>query len=263
MKVSHKLIISYIGIILITSLLFTYFKKIDKIQEGAKGMPDIGKILTKGFEKEKNKITKEITNSKPVKAMSDFIKNIKLAFKSLTKANNNLDKALKFLFTQGGNDFKNIGDTTVNVAGKFFIDLWKSIDSALLCFKKIMTNIPSCFGFYVGQLTGYTLYYLFIGLPVYLIDLMTGGFLDIQSTIDNIFILVNGVTMNLFGDQVSSITNKCFRCKITPMSKISADPIKRAVQKMNNDFKHEIPNNFYKVGTDLKQFGNHMKKAFA
>ena len=247
--------------LLITSLLWMYFNKINQIQEGAKGL-DVGKQILKPLKKEATKVAKQIEKSAPVKGILDFIKNIKLAFKSLTKANHDLNKALKFLFTQGGRDFADIGKKTVNVAGKTFTNLGASITSFGLCVGKIMTNIPSCFGFYIGHLIGYTLYYLFIGLPVYLIDLMSGGFLDVQSTIDTIFLILNTTMTDIFGDSITSITNKCFRCKITPMPKISANPIKKAAQKMNYDFNHEIPNNFIKVGSDLSEFGSHMKKAF-
>lgn len=265
MKIEHKLIISYIGIILITCLLWMYFKKQQgKIQEGLK-MPNFDKIIVKPIKKGFNDgIVKPLENTakNAVKPLLNFFKDIRNAFKEMTVASNDLNKALDFLFTQGGKDFADIGKKTWDVTEITFKDIWISTVSVMDCIAKVSINIPSCFGFYIGHLTGYILYYLFIGLPIYLIYLMSGGFLDLEPTINDIFSLFANITMDSFGDQIKSVTSKCYTCKIIPMPKISAAPIIDAAQKMNYDFNYTIPRKFYNVKTDLNSAGRYLKKAF-
>jgi len=265
MKVEHKLIISYVGIILITSLLWMYFKKQDqlqyqkqaKIKEGFDinnpfdGLDD---IINDGL----NKVIDPLKN--PV---VNFFMDIRDAFDAMTVASNDLNKALDYLFVQGGKDFKDIGQKTVDVAETTFTHLGITLASLGECTAKMLTNLPSCFGFYVCQLIGYTLYYLFIGLPIYLIDLLSGGFLDLQPTMDNIFELLTDLAVNTFGDSILSVNEKCYSCNIIPMPAISATPIINATNKMNYDFNNDIPNNFYKVKIDLNNVGHFLGKAFS
>lgn len=259
MKVSHKIIISYIGIILITSLLWMYFKKKNQIREGAKGLD-----IMKPLKKEATKVANQIKKSPPVKAALNFVKNIQLSFKSAMKANKDLNNALTFLFTQGGNDFADIGKKTVNVAGKTFTNLWVSTDSVIKCIEKLWKNKTFCFAIYGIHGLLYILYCIGIGLPCYICDLFSGNIFNIQRnvdiTIDNILnVEPLKYVIDYFG---FPIHRDCYNCKITPMPKISANPIKISAQKMNHDFKHEIPNKFVKVGKDFSEIGSYLKKAF-
>jgi hypothetical protein len=260
MQLTHKLIISYIGIILITSLLWMYFQKQELIQEGAKFK--IGKKGSDPFAalKEIPKKIKEV--EKFFKKMSKMVKNLKTGFTRLGGAIKKLNSAIKFGFVRGASDIKNIGDTTTNVAGKFLINLWISTVSFWNCFIKIMKNIPSCFGIYSIHGIGYLLYYLSIGLPVYLIDLFTAGFVNLQPTIDMIFELFFDMSTSMFGDHINSIYKKCYYCNITPMPFVSPEPIKQAFQKTKRDFKYVIPDKFNQANTKFVQAGNQIKSVF-
>ena len=274
MKIEHKLIISYIGIILITSLLWMYFKKQDqiqyqkqaKIQEGFNFNDIVVKPIKKSFN---DGIVKPLKNAaedtikKPLQTFLNFFKDIQDAFHAMSVASNDLDKALNFLFTQGAYDFADLSKTTWDVTETTYKHVLTSTISVWNCVTKVWQNRTYCFGIYAFTLIGYTFYYLFVGLPVYLIDLLSGGFLNVQSTIDAMFDILQFTIMDIFGDTVTLIHNRCFSCDIIPIPKISAAPIIDSANKMKYDFNNDIPNKFYNLRADFNSIGHYLGKAFS
>ena len=244
MKITHKLIISYIGIILITSLLWMYFKKQNRVQEGADVFKEI-KDLIDDIKNGVKTMTSGIQNM-----LQDIIKlkemgiNVQNGIKKVGSGITQFESATRYAVTQGVNDIQNISDKTVDVSNKAFTDLNASWTSFWDCIAKLQANWASCFGFYTIHLILQLLYYLSVGFPIYLIDLLTAGFINLEPTANLILGSLTDMTFKMSGDTITSVYNKCYYCNITPMTNVSATPIIEATQKMHNNFKYEIPLKF-------------------
>ena len=177
----HKVMICYIGIILITSVLYVYTKNHKPpVQEGAKSIGDqiSGAILG------------------PLKPVISFVTDAIKSVASLKKRGENFQKSFKTLgtaFTQEfqaigqgtvlvGNDIASAATTSTNYINDFFV---KYLTPRFACGLQKITDFNYCFVYYLVNIVIETIYTIFVRTPVYAILLFTG--LDMTSNVDMVW----------------------------------------------------------------------------
>lgn len=271
MKFSHKLIISYIGIILITSLLYVYFKQKTAIREGASLGDEISRSVMNGIKPILNDITGpfnpliSIVNEvgQDLKQIPSRLAYINAALQSFGKGMEsafvNPGKSIALVGKDVGNIVGNVETSTGNYLTQFFEVYIASIG---ICVGDKLANLPSCFGIYILQIIGYILYYMTIGLPIYLIDLSTGGFLNLNKTVIDIFQFLQTIIMEIYGSHINAITRKCYNCNISPLPQFNNVPITNAVNTLKTDYNTTIPGYMNEIKTNFETSGRDFTKIF-
>ena len=270
----HKVIICYIGIILITSALYIYtkhnlFRNIlhspfhspfhSPLQEGASGIGgEIEKALSKPFKPVTNfieNVIKDIANMK--KRGADF----QTAFKTLGKAFDQEWNAIVGGAALAGNDIAGAATTSSNFLNEFFI---KYMGPLVKCGWQKITDIKYCFFYYAIELVCETIYTIMVRTPVFIISLFTGY--DINPTIDmvwDVIYYIDDICYEFMGLHVikwsDEIMDRCFLCNVPPMP----DPSKvaNAFNKMGHDNTVVIPAMFNQANSSFTQFGNQLSSA--
>jgi hypothetical protein len=268
MKISHKLIISYIGIILITSLLYVYFKQKTTIQEGSLS-GDISKSIMGGIRPIIDNATGpfrpliSIVNNlgEELNKMPTRINNINVSIKSFGESFEvlfvNPGKSIALVGKDVGNIVDNVETTTSKYLTQFFEIYIASIG---ICLGDKLANLPSCFGIYVLQIIGYILYYMTIGLPIYLIDLGLG--LNLTKIIFDFFELMQTLILEIYGTHITAIIKKCYSCNISPLPQFNNVPIKNAVNTLKHDYNTTIPGYMNEIKTKFQKSGTDFTKIF-
>jgi len=262
MKYTTKITICYIGIIILTSIVFLYYKnkKEKSTQEGL----NIGKEIEKAFKKPLKPILDVVDKVKEVFAM------VPKRFKALGNAFEKVGKGVGKIFMGipaaaivGANDVDGLSTSIGDYINKLFVQY---VGPGIECGFQKIADFNYCAKFYFTNLIGETFYSLFIGLPIFTIKLFSGVDLEPPLTIiwDGV-LCIDDFVFGAVGYHIvrwsDEIQDKCFLCnKMKPIP--SAEPIKQKFTKLKQDFTYKIPdllwsepvNEFKSSGSDFKSF---------
>ena len=286
MKISllHKCIISFIGIILITSIIQNLLKKNEKIQEGLNKPSDdqIGKIMKAEIMKILYKIGDDI--KKGLAPLIDFGNLLAHTFEYTLPE---IGKSLKYAFDDIGNgiklEFKNLGIGLKNgfediveyiklfkYVFSYIDDVFKKyIGSRINCGIQKIGKLRSCFIFYFMDMIGHILYYVFVFMPVWIIKLVTNGFIDLQPSVDlgqNMVDCIDDFFYGATGFHIvhypQSVLDECYLCKLKDMPEFPVKRFKDQAHKINVDW-NQVLNEFLNQPLDIfKDAGYKFKAAF-
>lgn len=257
MQISHKVIISYIGIVLITSIIFLYYKNKQVIREGA---------------------------ANPFKEISGFIKKITAAFKEIPIRINNFGKSFATVGKALGLEFTNLGKSsklfvndTESVIGTVFTSISDYLKNLFIkylgprfeCGIQKIKDFNACFKYYFFNLISETLYSIFFGLPIFLIKLGSG--FDLEPTFNMIWEgicciddFIYGMVGYHFIRWSDEIMDQCFLCKnLTPLPTFPDKPINDQIQKMQTDIHKTIPRLLNEPIKTFKEAGTQFKSVFS
>ena len=287
MKTKHKFIICYIGIIIITSIIFIYFNEKSQVQEGLLGIPgtesvktpkapstdSIGKSILDGLKPILDDVT---TPFQPlisiVNEVGEDLKQIPARLELIGHSLVTFGKAFESTFVNPGKSVGILGKDVGNVIGSTWNAVFQNflhdffgiyIGSLVICFYEKLKSLPSCFGIYVVKTIGYITYYMFIGMPVYMLDLFTGGMLNLQATIDKLYALIVDVVMFFFSERLNQIYKKCFYCPVPPMPIFNPDKINDAVNTITYDVNKTIPDLMNDIKANYYDYGSEVKGIFS
>jgi len=248
-----------VGIILLTSIIFGYFKyeeEREKLREGNffddpggairdifnpigediknSVTNDILKPITDLINKVKDDIIKKILE--PIQPIIDFLKYIPNRQRKLTASINSITEGIKIGWTNLGASLKVANDDIDGffpLIGKFFNHY---LASRLKCSFEKMGNFKKCFKYYLCELVGEMLYSIIVRLPLFLINLIVGYDLtpqvnmgwDVLYTIDDFLYEMFHYHFMKWSDD---IMDQCYLCSdiypmpgfIEQMNRIHAD----------------------------------------
>ena len=278
MQYLHKIAICYIGIILITSIFYLYFKIEIPVQEGM-SINDIGKTLGKmgAFFSDFPKLL-----SKPFEPITEFINRIKADLDEIPgrikKFGSSFDKlgdALGAEFTNigkslqiGGDDiggFLELIPTIFPYLGKFF---GQYLGPRINCGIEKIGNLNYCFFYYFMNMLGETIYTIFARGPIFLIKLISGFDLNPTALMlwDGVYCL-DDFLYGMFGYHFirwsDEIMDKCFLCKnLKPIPIFNTQPFNAQIAKIKTDYKTTIPNLLNEPVSIFKAAGSEFKSVF-
>ena len=260
MKYTTKITICYIGIIILTSIVFLYYKNKRSILEGARGSDPIKKLL------------KPIMQ--PINDAKAGVKKIQTKFKSLGNGFAKVGKGIGKIFmgvpgaaTVGANDVGGLSSSIGDYINKLFVQF---LGPGIECGFQKIADFNYCAKFYFTNLIGETLYSIFIGLPIFTIKLFLGETFgnNIEQVLNIIWdgvICIDDFVFAAVGYHIvrwsDEIQDKCFLCnKMKPAP--STEPIKQKFTKLKQDITYKIPNllwsdpvkEFKASGSDFKTF---------
>ena len=173
MQYTTKITICYIGIIILTSIVFLYYKNKRPILEGAKGGDPFKKLL------------KPIMQ--PINDAKAGVKKIQTKFKSLGNGFAKVGKGIGKIFmgipaaaVVGFNDADGLSSSVGDYIQKLFIQF---VGPGIECGFQKIADFNYCAKFYFANLIGETFYSLFLGLPIFTIKLFSGFDLEPQLNI--------------------------------------------------------------------------------
>ena len=286
MKISllHKCIISFIGIILITSIIQNLLKKNEKIQEGL-DMPSgdqIGNMIKDGFMSLFDKIKNGFDQM--VASIMGIINKIQNFFDHTLR---DIGQDLEYAFEDIGNgiklEFKNLGIglktgfqdifeymTLFKYVFSYIDDVFtKYIGSRINCGLQKIGKIRSCFIFYFMDMIGHILYYVFVFMPVWIIKLVTNGFIDLQPSVDlgqNMIDCIDDFSYGMSGYHIVHypqwVLDECYLCKLKDMPAFPLKPFQDQAHKINIDWNKALPELLNQPLDLFKDAGYKFKSAF-
>ena len=282
----HKVMICYIGIILITSILYVYTKNHGvifyplriRIQPLQEGLTNPFAKISSGAKDVADKANDAIIG--PIKDLfkpiTDFVSQSIHDIASLKTRGENFQKSFKTLGTAFEQEFQAIGQGTVlvgddiagaattstNYINDFFVNY---LTPRFACGVQKIQDFNYCFVYYLVNIVLETIYTIFVRTPVYAILLFTG--LDMTSQVDMVWagiyclddIMYESVGLHVmrWSDE---IMDRCFLCKnLTPLP--DSKKVTRAFNKIGTDTTVTVPAMFNKANSSFTQFGNQLSTA--
>jgi len=268
--------ICYIGIILITSILYIYTKKYNPpIQEG---LTNPFKIISSGTKDVTDKANDAIIGPikdlfKPitdfVSLSTHYIENLKTrgvnfqnAFKTLKTALEQEYQAITQGSTLIGNDINRVANTSTNYINDFFI---KYLTPRFACGIQKIQDFNYCFFYYLVNLIKETIYTIFVRTPVYTTLLFTGY--DLTSYINMVWdgiYFIDDMIYSSFEIHIlrwsDEIMDRCFLCKnLSPLP--NSGPVTNAFNKIGTDTTKTVPAMFNNANSSFTQFENQLSTA--
>lgn len=304
----HKIIISLIGIIIITSIIQIIFKVKMKVQEGL-STKEIGRRLNRAFEGDKIKgaFEKAFDKNNMKRAFEDafnpILDKLKSGFdpmiKGFTKFIDEVNNIIHNIIPQIGKDFQWAGEdigngiklefTNLGIGLKtgfqdvfeyiglfklvfIYIDDFfkKYIGSRINCGLEKIGNLRTCFIFYFMDMIGHIIYYVLVKMPIWIIKLITNGYVDLQPSVNLGTDMINCVDDFIYGTigyhiihYPQWVLDKCYLC--TKIKDIPAFPVKSfkdQAHKLNIDWNKAIPELLDQPKLLFNDAGKQLKAAF-
>lgn len=182
----HKIILIYVGIIILTSIIFIYFKhkeEREKLREKF-SFDDIGKVfnpnqngVSDAFKQAGDALDPQniIDNIlKPLQPIIDFFKFVPSRLNHVKNSTEDITNGIR-------TGWNNLG-TSIKQGGDDIIDFFPLIDKFLNRYLKLrldctfdkMNNFRKCYGYYMLDLIGGFIYFITVKLPVLIIGLIIG-----------------------------------------------------------------------------------------
>jgi len=261
MQYLHKIIICYIGIILITAIIFILKIQPEPTQEGM-SLNDIGKTLG-NIRSFFTNITKDLKQL-PIR-VNKFLSSFDTLGKALNSEFTNIGAALKL----GGDDIGGFFELILTIfpyLGKFFSQY---LGPRINCGIEKIGNLNYCFFYYFMNMLGETLYTIFVRGPIFLIKLVSGFDLNPIAIMlwDGIYCM-DDFLYGMFGYHFikwsDEIMDKCFLCKnLKSMPVFDTQGFNDQIAKIKTDYKTNIPKLLNEPVTIFKQAGSEFKSVFS
>jgi hypothetical protein len=228
----HKIILIYVGIIILTSIIFIYFKHKEEEERRREGnfFDDISNTIN------------DIKNF--VNDITRFFRSIPGRVSNFSKAFDKVGKGLKTSWLNLGLSLNEAGDNVgafFPLIGKYFNNY---LASRLKCSFEKMGKFKPCFKYYLLELIGEILYSIIVRLPAFILHLITG--IDVNSQIDivwNVIYWVDDIIYDLINYHIAhwsdEILNECYLCEgLYPLPNFEYQ-----INKIHADFKSMEPDN--------------------
>ena len=227
--------------------------KIDgMVNDLKKGFND-AMIQVKGFFDD---LMKKITSGFAV--ITDF-------FNDFVKRMKKMGNAIKDIFGGIGTEFTglgeglNLGFTNIGVLFKWTGEF---VFSYITCGIQYIRNLHRCIFFYVLDTLGYTMYSIFIGIPLWI--LITFMKIDLYKNMDNLWDKIYEYDAYIYGytgfhiaHYPKNIRNLCYNCK-----RMKINALKNKVSEINNDFLVKMPELLNKGVVEMNRGGDDFVSAF-
>jgi hypothetical protein len=280
MLLLKKILISIVLIVILT-LSFSF----RKTQEGLSDIPDIGNLIKTGF----NDAFKPIqdffkkTFEEPIHEIITVIKEAEKFFESIPSRLDDIKNGMDGIGEGIKMEFDNLGVALKTGFGDIFtfVGLFKYmfsyvneffntyIGSRINCGIEKISKFRDCFMYYFFDLIGYTLYYVFIELPIWVIKLITGQ--DLQPGVDMVqrtILCMDEFIYGMVGFHITkyskSVFDECYIChNLKDMPEFPVKPFKEQIHKINVDWNKAIPEYLNQPKSVFEDSGNQFKAAFS
>jgi hypothetical protein len=186
-------------------------------------------------------------------------------FKDFVNRMKKMGNALKDIFGGIGTEFTglgeglNLGFTNIGVLFKWTGEF---VFSYITCGIQYIRNLHRCIFFYVLDTLGYTMYSIFIGIPLWI--LITFMKIDLYKNMDNLWDKIYEYDAYIYGytgfhiaHYPKNIRNLCYNCK-----RMKINALKNKVSEINNDFLVKMPGLLNKGVVEMNRGGDDFLSAF-
>lgn len=249
----HKIILCYVGIILLTSIIFIIFKAKDRAEqvEQMKAVEAFQEGLEDPFKKIGDAFNKI---SDFFKQVDKFFKMIPVRFARLGRAFDGIGKGIgkgfENTFKSTGIAFEDIVEYLKRLSNDYFPYLGKMFSTyfipRVVCTAEKIANIKYCSIYYSVELVLGMIHSVVVKLPTWLILNITG--VDISPIIDFLGEIVMYIDTLIYENLgvhpfrwTDEVMQKCYWCKGIPDKPAYPENFTKIIKKMDTDFNVRIP----------------------